>query len=70
MEYGTPHQKDGNAFPPVGSRIPSGITWRCMQVKRMLEEISNLGQLIQNNTKSDPTNHDPGDEDPNAWINQ
>ena len=66
-QFGTPHPKDGNALPLDGSRIPSGLSWHCMQVRKMLSEMSE-DLSTQITTRSAPTGHDAGDEDPNAWA--
>ena len=66
-ESGTPPEKDGTSQNPAGSRMTLTEAWRYLQLKSMQNEISKLGQSIPNNTKSESTGHDAGDEDPKAW---
>lgn len=68
MEFGMNQEKDGTWPSQAGSRIPSGLTWHCMQANAVRSAISNLGQSIQTDTKFESTGHDAGDEDPNAWT--
>ena len=67
MESGTPQEKGGTSHNQDG--YTTVAHQYCIQVKRMLREISNHGQSIQKSTKyKDMGGHDSGDEDPNAWA--
>ena len=65
-ESGTSPEKDGTSQNRDGYTKAASLY--CIQVKRMLSEISSHGQSTSTNTKYvDMGGHDAGDEDPNAW---